>query len=136
MKSGLYVGYQETLEFDVTEDMCPEFGGQRVHATLSTVSLVYYMEWVARRVILPFLEPHEEGIGAAVEVRHAAPAPVGTRVRLLAEVTECSQSKVICKVNAEHKLAQVGYGSVVQAILPREKILERIDAMRIPSESH
>ncbi|MCY0888608.1 MAG: thioesterase family protein [Alicyclobacillaceae bacterium] len=129
MKPGLEPGYREQLEMEVTVEMCPQFDGETVHQTMSTVSMIYHMEWVARKVILPFLEDGEEGIGAELNVRHSAPAPVGKKVTFIAEVTHNDGSLVICDVRAVHDKAVVGAGSFTQAILPRQKIVDRIEAM-------
>jgi fluoroacetyl-CoA thioesterase len=130
MKPGLRVGHVEMVEMTVTDDMCPAFMGQVVHRTMSTVTMVYYMEWVARLTILPYLEEGEEGIGGGVSVQHLAPAPVGKTVQFFAEVTEVADRRVVCRVWAEHDKARVGEGEVVQFILPKARIDERIAAMR------
>ncbi len=130
MKPGLEPGYQETMTVVVTEDMVASFGGQMVHPVLSTVSMVYYMEWTGRKVILPFLENGEEGVGASVDIRHRAPAPVGKMVSFVATVTEVTPQKVVCNVIAEHDRAIVGEGEFVQVIVPKEKLEESIERMR------
>ncbi|MCL6600016.1 MAG: thioesterase [Alicyclobacillus macrosporangiidus] len=129
MKPGLRVGHVEAWEVTVTEDMCPAFEGKVVHRTMSTVTMVYYMEWVARLTILPYLEAGEEGIGGGVSVRHLAPAPVGKVVRFYAEVTACTDHRVDCRAWAEHDKARIGEGKVVQYILPKARIEARIAAM-------
>ncbi|GMA49379.1 hypothetical protein GCM10025857_07360 [Alicyclobacillus contaminans] len=129
MKPGLQAGHVESVEITVTDDMCPAFEGRVVHQTLSTVSMVYYMEWVARLTILPYLEDDEEGIGGGVSVQHLAPAPVGKSVVFYAEVTEVDGRRVVCRVWAEHDKARVGEGEVVQYLLPKVRIDARIAAM-------
>ncbi|WP_328702014.1 thioesterase family protein [Alicyclobacillus fructus] len=129
MREGLAPGQVKTWEITVTEDMCPSFLGKRVHPVLSTATMISYMEWVARRTILDYLEEDEEGIGHSVSVRHLAPAPVGKRVSFYAEVTRVEGPRVDCRVWAEHDKARIGEGEVVQYILPKEKIAARIRAM-------
>ena len=130
MKPGIAKGHTAKVSVTVTEEMCPAFAGEAVHPTMSTVSMVYYMEWAGRQVILPFLEEHEEGIGASICIRHSAPAPVGKLVTFYAEATDVSEHKVVCKVWAEHDRACVGEGTFTQVISPKQKIMERIHAMR------
>lgn len=130
MKPGLRPGHKETMTITVTEEMAASFGGEMIHPTLSTVTMVYYMEWVGRKVILPFLEKHEEGVGAAIEVKHRAPAPIGKTVTFIAETVEVRSNKVVCRVTAEHDKALVGEGTFIQAILSRQQIRERLEAMR------
>ena len=50
------VGREETIEIIVTEDMFAAFEGEVVHPVYSTVAMTYHMEWVSRKIILPFLE--------------------------------------------------------------------------------
>lgn len=130
MKPGLVPGCEERMTITVTDDMVPSFGGQMIHPTLSTVTMIYYMEWVGRKVILPFLEEGEEGVGASINVKHRAPAPVGKQVQFIAKVTEVTQSKVVCNVIAEHDRAIVGEAEFTQVILPKERIRENIERMR------
>lgn len=130
MRSGLTPGYQEKITITVTEDMVASFGGQMVHPVLSTGSLVYYMEWAGRKVILPFLQEGEEGVGAYIQVKHRAPAPVGKQVTFIATVKEVTAQKVVCDVIAKHDRAVVGESEFVQIILPKDKLNENIERMK------
>ncbi|RAL26937.1 thioesterase family protein [Thermoflavimicrobium daqui] len=130
MRSGLTSGYQESMTITVTQEMAASFGGQMIHPTLSTVSMVYYMEWVGRKVILPFLEDGEEGLGASIQVKHRAPAPIGKQVTFTATVTRVIQNQVICTVIAKHNRAIVGEAEFVQVILSKEKIQDRLEKMK------
>jgi predicted thioesterase len=130
MKSGLTLGHQETLVITVTKEMAASFGGEMVHATLSTVSMVYYMEWVGRKVILPFLEEDEEGIGGAISVKHCAPAPIGKQITFVATVIDITDRKVVCSVIAKHNRAIVGEAEFTQMILPKAQIIEKIERMK------
>ncbi|MBA4493412.1 thioesterase family protein [Paenactinomyces guangxiensis] len=130
MKPGLVPGYEEKMVITVTDEMAASFGGEMVHPALSTVTMVYYMEWVGRKVILPFLEAGEEGVGASINVRHRAPAPLGKQVTFVARVTQSTPNKVVCTVLAEHNRAIVGEGEFTQIILPKERIRENIERMK------
>lgn len=130
MKPGLHPGHQERITITVTEEMVASFGGKMVHPTLSTVTMVYYMEWAGRKVILPFLEEGEEGVGGQIAVKHCSPAPVGKEVTFIAEATEVKENKVVCQVRAEHDKAVVGEGTFTQVIAPKARIRERIEQMK------
>lgn len=130
MKPGLEPGYRESISIVITEEMAAAFAGQMVHPVLSTVHMVYYMEWVSRQVILPFLEEGEEGMGTTIQIRHKAPAPIGKQVTFTATVTERTASRVVCQVRAEHDRSVVGEGEFVQVILPLEKIQANIARMK------
>ncbi|GEN44498.1 thioesterase [Alkalibacillus haloalkaliphilus] len=126
MKPGMEVGRQETIDVKVTKDMFASFEGNVVHPVYSTVSMVYHMEWVSRKIILPFLEEHEEGMGASVSVKHLDAAPLNTNVRLTATLTEYKDHQVITEVEAYREEGQlIGKGTVKQVILPKEVIEKR-----------
>ncbi|MFJ8063725.1 thioesterase family protein [Psychrobacillus sp. NPDC096426] len=126
MIRGLDVGRQEIIEITVTEDMFASFEGVVVHPVYSTVAMTYHMEWVSRKIILPFLEDQEEGMGASVQLKHLAAAPLGCKVILTAILLELRGNKVITKVTAENHLGIIGIGEVTQVILPKEKIAMRL----------
>ena len=77
-------GYTATHTLTVTEAMTvdfelpePELG--KLHPVYATYWLAKHMELVSRKIILPFLEPHEAGIGFSVAVTHLASALPGMK---------------------------------------------------------
>lgn len=126
MKPGLKLGKEESIEVIVTEDMFASFEGEVVHPVYSTVAMTYHMEWVSRKIILPFLESHEEGMGASVQLRHIAASPLGTFVTLTATVIESRDNLVKTNVIATNHLGVIGKGEVVQVILPKETIEKKL----------
>ncbi|WP_163100525.1 thioesterase family protein [Peribacillus alkalitolerans] len=122
MKPGLEIGYVETLKVVVTSDMFASFNEKVVHPLYSTVSLVHHMEWVSRKVILPFLEEHEEGMGAEVSVKHLSPAKEGSNLLFSAKVIESSHRSVVTEVEVKCGEVKIAIGNVRQAILPKKTI--------------
>ena len=122
MLEGLEIGSKETIQIKVTEMMFAAFEGEVVHPVYSTVSMTYHMEWVSRKIILPFLSAEQEGMGAAVKIKHVSPAPYGSLVTLTATVIELRGNKVITKVVAESETGVIGLGEVTQVILPKATI--------------
>ncbi|WP_186670998.1 thioesterase family protein [Sporosarcina sp. BP05] len=127
MKHGLNIGREETIEIIVTEDMFASFEGEVIHPVYSTVAMTYHMEWVSRKIILPFLEDHEEGMGASVQLKHLAASPLGSKVILTASLIELCDNRVVTKVTAENHLGLIGKGEVMQVILPKEKIAKKLN---------
>ncbi|MFJ7973836.1 thioesterase family protein [Psychrobacillus sp. NPDC096389] len=126
MRSGMEIGREETIQISVTEDMFASFEGKIVHPVYSTVTMTYHMEWVSRKIILPFLEDHEEGMGASVKLSHIAPSPLGTTVTLTATLVEVQDNVVLTKIVASNKLGIIGKGEVKQVILPKKTIAEKL----------
>ncbi len=123
-------GYEAHLAVVVTDAMTVDFEELgRVHPVYATYWLCKHMEEAGRKIILPFLEDGEEGLGSAVSVRHLAPAVARQCLAIVARhvVTEGNRVHVSCRATNEAG-DLVGEGETEQAILPRERIAARIAA--------
>lgn len=126
MKPGLEVGQTETIYTKVTPNMFAQFEGNVVHPAYSTVSMIYHMEWASRKIILPYLEDHEEGMGGAVSAKHIAASPEGSQLTIKAELIEYNRNIVVTKVSVFRDSELVGIGEVKQVIVPKRKITEML----------
>ncbi|WP_114571459.1 thioesterase family protein [Exiguobacterium flavidum] len=126
MKPGLSIGQTATVEATVTQDMYAQFEGQVVHPAYSTVSMVYHMEWAARKIILPYLEEDEEGMGGAVSLKHVDMSPLGSRVYVTATLTEIRDNVIVTRVEARNDYGIIGIGEVKQVVLPKPVIHQKL----------
>lgn len=124
MKDSLQEGIQEQMSFTVTEEMFAKFGEKLIHPTYSTVSMVYHMELVAYKLLLPHLEEDEVGMGAEVVVKHLAPSLEGSKVTLTATVTNIKPNRLTTDITIHNDEGLIGEGKVVQAIVAKEKAKE------------
>jgi fluoroacetyl-CoA thioesterase len=113
------VGAAATASHRVTvgEADLAAFADGVVHRVYGTAAMVRDMEYAARLVLLPLLEPGEEGVGAEVWCRHLAPVPVGGSVELSATATEQTRNRLVCRTEARHHGRLVGEGTVTQVII-------------------
>ncbi len=110
------------MVFRVEEGMLARFGGRPIHRVLSTWSLVYHLEWVARRLLERCLESGEEGVGTGVDVRHLGPAPLGAEVQVEAELRRQEDDRFVCSVRASCDGRPVATGTVYQAVLAHDRL--------------
>ncbi|KGQ21948.1 thioesterase family protein [Thermus filiformis] len=117
-------GYQAVFETVVTPEMTVDFEELGpVHPVYATYWMVKHMELAGRKIILPFLEEGEEGIGSYVEARHLAPALVGMRVRVVAVHERTEGNRVHARVEVYNELGDlIGTGRTEQVILPRSRL--------------
>lgn len=127
MKGLLEVGQQATVCCEVTPEMFAQFEGAVIHPVYSTVSMVYHMEHAARKLILPFLEDHEEGMGCAVTLTHSAPAGLANKITVTATVTKVTRRFVHADVSVHNERELIGKGTVIQVILPKTEIARKIE---------
>lgn len=126
MKVGLLPGAIQEITVKVEESMRPSFDGVVIHNVMSTVSMIYQMERAGRQMLVPYLEPHEEGAGYALDVRHTGIAVVGQEVTITAICKEASDRRLVCDVVARTEDNVVGEGTFTQAIFPKEKLAGKI----------
>ena len=126
MKEGLQIGAMAEVTAKVSEEMFAQFEGQIVHRAYSTVAMVYHMEWASRKIILPYLESHEEGVGGAVTVKHIAPTGEGTNVHVTAVVTDITDHCIVTSVEVHNETGLIGVGEVKQGIVMKESMERRI----------
>ena len=126
MKNGLQVGDQAEVTATVTPDMFAQFEGNIVHRAYSTVAMVYHMEWASRKLILPYLEEMEEGVGGAVSLKHIYPTAENTVVNVIATVTEITPTCVVTNVEVRNHERVIGVGEVKQGIVLKEDMDEKL----------
>lgn len=130
MRPGFEPGIVREVRFVVTLDMCPAFDGVVVHRVYSTWSAAHHFEIAARKVLVDFLEPHEEGIGSHLSIDHLAPCPLGRTVTVRAElidVTRDHHPRVVCKVEAFDGERLLARGQQVQVVMNREHLKRYIE---------
>ena len=111
--------------WQVTPEMCPHFDGVLVHPVYATWTMVHHMEVVGRKLIVPYLETHEEAVGAHVSVDHKSPALIGSNVTVRAEVETATAHRLTCTVSARCGPRLIGQGVLVQVVMQKT----RLDAM-------
>ena len=125
-------GYQAVFEVEVTPEMTVDFEELgRVHPVYATYWMAKHMELASRKIILPFLEYGEDGIGFEVTVRHLAPALPGMRLRVVARHLGTEGNRVLAGCTVKNEQGdRIGEGETVQVILPKAKIQAIFDRVR------
>lgn len=131
MKPGLKEGQTAEVEVTVTKDMLAAFDGDLVHELFSTSALIHHMEHAARKTILPYLEDHEEGMGCHINASHRMLTLPGMKVRLVATVIDIRDSKVECEVEAFNSRGKIARGTVVQAIVDKSWLSNKMREMQV-----
>jgi len=130
MRPGFDPGIVREVSVVVTPDMCPAFDGVIVHRVYSTWSAAHHFELAARKVLVDFLEAHEEGVGSHLSIDHLAPCPLGRTVRVRAELIEVTAEhhpRVVCRVEAYDGDRLLARGKQVQVVMNKEHLSKYIE---------
>lgn len=127
MLDGLTPGTSFELQFEVTAAMCPHFDDSLVHPVCATWTLCHQMEFAGRKLLVPFLEPHEEAVGAHISIDHRSPAVIGSRVRVRAETTQATHRRLETNVTAHSDERLLASGRFVQIVLTRARLAAIFD---------
>lgn len=122
MKNIWKKGDQKTFIRIVRPEDIAEFEAGEVHAFYSTFALSRDAEWAGRLFVLEMLEPHEEGIGTSLQVKHRSPALVGQEVVITSEIEEIVDNKITCSFTAKVQDRLVATGTTGQMILTKEQV--------------
>jgi len=125
-------GFQQTLTVLVTEEMTVDFGELgAVHPVYATYWMARHFEEAGRKIILPFLEEGEGGIGTDVQVTHTASALPGMTVTVTATFERMEGRRIVCSVRAVSELGdEIGHGTTGQVVLPQAKIDAGFEQLR------
>jgi fluoroacetyl-CoA thioesterase len=122
-------GYEGHLGVVVTEEMTVDFGELgKIHPVYATYWIARHMEEAGRKVIVPFLEEADEGLGTAVAVKHLASALPGMRVEVIAKHLATEGRKIICECTVISELGDlIATGSTEQLVLVATKVQKGFD---------
>jgi predicted thioesterase len=122
------VGSSAVLDVVVTPELTVHFEELgSVHPVYATYNMARHFEEAGRKLLLRHLDADEDGLGRSVAVEHLAPSWVGDRLSIEARCVAVDGNRVTCACTATHADGrEVGRGSTVQVVLPRDVLGARI----------
>ena len=120
--------------FLVQEDETARHIGSGASRVLASPWLIAFMERVSHRLIAEQLPEEFSSVGVLINIRHVAPTPVGSQVKVRADVTEVDGSRVTLNVQAWDHVELIGEGSHQRIVIDQERFLRRVDAKRPAAE--
>lgn len=116
--------------FLVDEDKTARHVGSGASRVLASPWLIAFMERVSHRLIAERLPEGSSSVGVLVNVRHLAPTPVDSQVRVRAEVNKVDGSRVTLSVQAWDHVELVGEGTHQRMVIDQERFLRRVETKR------
>jgi len=110
----------------VTDENAIRFLGAEGPRVLATPNMIGLMERTCRDTVLPQLDPGYDTVGTHVDVFHLAAAPMGSAVRITAEITAVVDRRVAFRVEAWDEKEKIGEGTHERAIINVAKFAARL----------
>lgn len=117
-------GHAVELDVLVTDAMTVRFDELGpLHPVYATYEIARHFEEAGRKLLLPFLEDGEEGIGSALYVEHRASALPGMHVRVTATAGRVEGRRLFVVVQAMSELGDlIATGSTTQYVTSAERL--------------
>ena len=103
--------------FTVEEQHTASHVGSGTLRVLATPWMIAYMETTARIMLDEALPDTQSSVGVLVNVRHLAPSPQGSRVRVRVEVIDVDKNLVSLSVQAWDEEEQIGKGQHERVVI-------------------
>ncbi|RLE56653.1 MAG: thioesterase [Thermoprotei archaeon] len=122
-------GLKNVITKVVGPDHIAEFLGSGGVPVLATPMMIAWMEECAKLLVDNYLSPGQVTVGTRVDVVHKAPAKVGTKVTVEAELVEVSGRRLLFKVRAYSGDVVIGEGTHERYIVDLEKFKARTEEL-------
>ncbi|QQS48660.1 MAG: thioesterase family protein [Acidobacteriota bacterium] len=123
MLEGLRVGDKAEKTIEVTRELTIQAHDPNLPPVYSTPAMIYLMEVAAAEAMRSHLPEGGISVGVEINVRHAAPTPIGDRVTARATVLEVVDNLVKFEVEAHDNRQLIGSGEHTRAVLDLERFV-------------
>jgi predicted thioesterase len=123
------IGKEYSLTFTVQSDMTATLDGTEIHSVCSTVTMVYYAELAARKVIEPFFETGDQAIGGGINLKHTGMAALGENIEVNARIISFDGRILVCEIESTVNNGEIILckGTQTQVVLQQEIITGLIE---------
>lgn len=121
----LKLGETLVIEYIVKPENTADFIGNKGVTTLSTPSMIEFMEATATHLVIDNMPKNYRPVGTKIEVEHINPTFVNMKVTIKATLIAIEGRKLRYNVEAYNENCKVGFGIYEQHIINLEKFLSK-----------
>lgn len=92
----------------------------------ATPVLSGFMEKVCAELVQRHLEPGEQSVGTAMDLKHLAPTPLGMKVTIKAELSKINGRQLIFRLEAYDEVEKIAEATHYRFIIDVEKFNKRV----------
>lgn len=113
--------------FEVGPDNTASTVGSGGSKVLATPWMIAFMERAAHRLIMERLPAGMSSVGVHIDVHHLAPSPLGSQIRVRAEIASLEGMRVNFNVQAWDPIELVGQGTHQRVVIDETRFLSRVE---------
>jgi len=122
--------FQPGMTHEIAVKTKPEDSAQKFYPHLpdvfATPFLVGLMERVSAELINQHLQPGEQSVGIAMDLKHMAATPLGMEIRVKTEVTAVEGRKLTFRLEAYDEVEKIGEANHERFIIQAAKFSARV----------
>ena len=122
MQNSPKIGSTFETSFTVETSHSIEFSEHGIPAVLATPWLIWFLEHAALDLVKPSLDEGELTVGVQVEMKHLAPAPLGSQVTCRARVVHVEGPVITFQIEATDPQEPIAKGLHKRRVVRAEKI--------------
>jgi predicted thioesterase len=123
----IHPGMVREDSFPITVENSAIHIGSGSSRVLATPWMIAFMERVSHRLLTCCLPEGFSSVGIHLDVRHIAPTPVGSTVKIHAEVLSVDENRVYFAIEAWDDLEKIGEGKHERVIIDEARFLRRVE---------
>lgn len=120
-------GLMRVDSYLVEEDHTAKHVGSGSSQVLATPWMILFMERTCHRCLAERMPSGYSSVGTAVDIRHLAPARVGSTVEVRGEVLSVEGSRVFFSVEVRQGETIIGNGKHERFIIDEQRFLKRLE---------
>ncbi len=121
---------QPGLKHEISLQTTPDHSARKFFPDLPDVFATPFlggiMEQACAELVQKHLEPGEQSVGTAMDLKHLAPTPLGMKVTVKAELTKVSGKQLIFRLEAYDEVEKIGEATHYRFIINAEKFNQRV----------
>lgn len=98
-----------------------------VYATPAMVALI---EQTCQKLVQPLLPDGQTTVGIGMQIRHLAPTPIGSTVRVKVEVGSVEGREIVFRARVWDETEMIGEAEHRRAVIDVDRFMKRVEAKR------
>lgn len=120
------IGLTGEMEFVVCSEHVIDFAAGGMPEVFSTPKMIGLLERTARESMYPYLEKSERTVGVEIDIKHFAPTPRGSKVRLITRVISTEGNFVSFSLEARDQEEVLSKGVHRRAVIKVDAFAKRV----------